>query len=613
MSRAKRVVLSAAPILAMASPALADPISTALGSLIFSGLYTIGVPGAIANFIAVNGLGIIATGISIAASLAARPGSVKPSDAKSNYSTEESPIREGIGRVRSAGLRFFGNTDGSTRWRVIGHFRGPVDAIETYYLGGQDVVVDGSGWVQSAPWLKRDGTSYARIETKLGASGHPAWPALVTAFPDKWTSDHRLRGIFNNLVTFYNPGLDSRQYLKLYQSGTPELEVVARASLVYSVLDETCDPSDASTWIWSDNSVDCVAHVMRRDPRLFNPDLWDWTLMALTAVKCNENVSTRLGPEKRSRLWGIWSYEDKRSDTVQKMLDSAGLAIRMTAAGKIYLELIEDAPTAEIAFTDRDILEDTWQAGPEAVERPNICRVRYYCAPREYSMSEINLDGIAWAIDEEEVSRYGEKYYDVQLDYCPSAAQAQRIARRKFALERADTYGAKMQMAGMAAWGMLYGTVKTEYDDAPRLINFDPVQYDDSDGSVSISGKYWPVLPAWNTATDEADPPEEIPAMNYVADVPTPAAPTSAEDVDLGSGSRQLRVNYVVVDEEDVEASYRVYTGGVPGAWIAMTAGADFATAPGDLRGKTIDARVRIYEDGDGWSDWSDYLNTTIS
>jgi hypothetical protein len=55
---------------------------------------------------------------------------------------------------------------------------------------------------------------------------------------------------------------------------------------------------------------------------------------------------------------------------------------------------------------------------------------------------------------EDEVARYGPKYLD--LTFCPSASQAQRIARRKFAQARADTGLLNVDMLRLTAWGLLY-------------------------------------------------------------------------------------------------------------------------------------------------------------
>ena len=54
-------------------------------------------------------------------------------------------------------------------------------------------------------------------------------------------------------------------------------------------------------------------------------------------------------------------------------------------------------------------------------------------------MAEINMTGIAWATIDDEVDRWGEKILTVELPFCPSASQAQRIARRIFEWSRADS------------------------------------------------------------------------------------------------------------------------------------------------------------------------------
>ena len=86
------------------------------------------------------------------------------------------------------------------------------------------------------------------------------------------------------------------------------------------------------------------------------------------------------------------------------------------------------------------------------MERPNRCSVWYYSPERNYDMAEIpDMPAIAWANVEPEIDRYGEKVEEIRLPFCPSASQAQRIARRLFAMKRADAGTIVTNMAGLAA------------------------------------------------------------------------------------------------------------------------------------------------------------------
>lgn len=609
----KLCFVSGASFVAMTTHAHADPVSliaTAIhGFLLSSTAIAATATGVIAT-VAAN---VIVGGALLGLSMLGRrqPGTVNPADAKGTFEGGQSSVIEGLGRVRVGGMKAFGNTDGDTRWRLICRLQGVVDAVEEYYVGGREVTVEPNGDVSSPPWAKAGG-SWMKIEDKMGTGAETAWPDLVTNFPTLWSSAHRVRGIAQSLVTYFNPGLTQPKYLSLYQSGVPDTEWVTRAAKVYDPFDELSDPDDPSTWNWSENGILNAVHVLRRDPA-FTSDRFDWPRITAEAVKANVPVATKAGTEKRSRCWGMWAWEGARKDTMEDILRSIGAEIRLTAEGKIWFELIDDDPEPEIAFTPADFVDFDWVSGPEAVERPNICRVKYYSPERNFEMADIDMTGIAWARVEDEVTRYGPKYFDVDLPFCPSASQAQRIARRLFALSRGDTGVAVTNMVGLAAWGLYYGTVEIPDLGDIEKVRFAPPRIDDQRGTTEIPFAVWPTLPEWNPETDEAAAPEPIPELAYQSDVPQPDAPTQALQITYPGGAKEFRIGYTLpaVDYDVIEANYRTYTGGLPNAWTGMSEAATVAYDAIDILGAQIDARVRIFEEDEG-SYFSGLLSTTV-
>lgn len=557
--------------------------------------------GAIATVAANLIVGAVVGGSLLLGGARPRGGAIKPSDAKSTFETGESSVIELVGRGRIGGLQAFGNTDGSTRARLVCRAVGPIDAFETFYLGGREVTVEANGDVSSPPWA-RPGGSWAKWQNKIGTGAETAWGDLMSLFPSLWTSAHRVRGIAQSLLLFYNPGLAEEKYLSLYQNGAPNSEAVMRGSRVYDPFDEACEFDDPLTWVWSDNAPIVAAHVLRRDPA-FAATRFNWSRITLTAVKANASSATLTGTEKRSRLWGMWAWESERGQTMQQFLDSAGLEIRLDENGLIYFDLIDDDIEPEIDFSPLDIYDYSWQAGPEAVERPNICRVKYYSPERNYELADINLDGIAWAVVQDEVDRYGPKYFDVELPFCPSASQAQRIARRKFALARADRCRMITNMVGLAAWGLLYAEIEEPDLGDVMKVRMEPPRIDDENGQVEIPFVIWPTLSAWNPALDEAAAPEVIPELGYETNMLKPDPPQFAIQITYPSGGKELRVGYSLPAQayDTVEANYRTYTGGLPNSWQSMTEiGSFVAYTAGDFIGQPIDARVRVFNGDDG-------------
>lgn len=597
-------MLSSAAYAAATMPAHAEPISFA----IFSALYTIGIPGAIANAISLVAIPALAIGASLAVGRARAP-SIKASDAKSTFESSEAQVMEGIGRVRVGGLHAFGNSDGSTRARLVCRLQGPIDAVEEYYIGGREVTVDANGDVSSPPWSKNGG-SWCNWQDKPGTGGETAWSSLMSLFPDLWTSAHRVRGIAQSLTIWYNPGLSEDKYFTLYQGGIPSTEQVIRASRLY-------DPRTGLT-AWSDNGILACAHVLRRDPA-FTFDMFDWDLIASEANRADAIVATKTGEEPRARAWGIWGWETARADVMQQLLDSIGADLRITNAGKIWFQLIDDTHVPEVEFTPDDGVELTWRSGPEAVERPNICRVTYYSPERNYESAEINLDGITWASDEDEVSRYGPKYFDLDLPFCPSASQAQRIARRRFAQSRGDTGIINTNMVGLSAWGLLYGEITLPDLGDVLPVRMEAPRIDDEQGTVEIPFTVWPSMTAWNPSLDEASAPEPIPDLGYETDLATPTRPDAAIQVTFPDGSTELRVGFSLPSQtyDATEVTFRTYAGSLPNSWQGMTEGplpsaATYAYAVGNYLGDTVDARVRVF-DGDDGSYYSPTLHAVVA
>lgn len=213
---------------------------------------------------------------------------------------------------------------------------------------------------------------------------------------------------------------------------------------------------------------------------------------------------------------------------------------------------------------------------------------------------------------QDEVDRYGPKYLDLELPFCPSASQAQRIARRKFAQARSDHGVMQLNMVGLAAWGLLYGEIEEPDTGDLELIRMGAPEIDDEAGLVTIPFSVWPTLTAWNPATDEAAAPDPVPELGYTSDIPQQEAPTGQLQITYPGGAKEFRVAYTLDDTyETVEANYRSYTDGLPNAWTGMTETSSFAYAAIDVEGQVVDTRVRVFNDEEG-SAFSELLSGVV-
>lgn len=612
--------------LALTAPASADP--TLIGSFILvnllPGLIGTGIGPTLVGSIA---LGLGAVGLQIGLTLANMP-RIKPQDYKSTFSTGESSEIRAIGRVRVGGLKAFGNTKDYNRYRLACRVKGPIDAVETQYLGGREVTVETNGDVSSPPWsfyaVSGGGEfepgeigSFVNIQSKVGDGTETAWPALTTDFPTQWTTNHRVRGIAQSLITYRSPGIadNPEKFQQLYQS-LPDSEQVIRAEKVYDPRDVAQDADDPATWVWTDNGILCAAHILRSYPN-FASDDFDWTGIAAQADLADEEVDTLTGTEPRSRCWGLWPSEKPRGEVMLQVLDSIGAEIVAGEDGKILVRLIDDGPTAEIEFAERHIVKMDRRYGPEAVERHNLATVKYYSPERNFEMAEVPLhktDGSGgylyadWSRIDDEIARYGEKKYELELPFCPSGSQAQRILRRKFAVMRADRGVAKVQQVGMAAWGLSYASFQvSDIADEGFVTNevyaIDAPRDDPTEPTVEIPFAVWPSLPSWNPATDEAPAPEDIPDLTQPSDVTKPNQPVSACIVEYPDKTREIRVHSVTpAGATYVEAVFRLYSGNVPQLNQSMTE----VEATGTFDTAYRQIKYNIFTNPDTWgAGWS--------
>lgn len=609
--------------LASVGAALADPIS--IGSFIISSFVSAGwaaaLPAVSAALIGNVVLGAALVGSMLIQSALMKRPSVQPQEFKNVFrgGNDTSEIRA-IGRVRVGGLVAFGNTKGVNRYRLICHTRGLWTGTEEHYLGGREVVIDDDGSVSSPPWARPDGSNVL-VRSKIGDGTETAWPDLLSEFPDLVTTAHRVRGIHQSLVKYVSPGLDSedaiKRHQKLFQSGEPPYERVGRAEPVYDPRDAAQSPITPATWQWRDNAITGAAHILRSFPSIAASDL-DYDDIATEADKADILVATLTGSEPRARAWGFWTSESARGEIMSQVLSSIGAEIVPTSDNRYTIRLVDNDPVPQIKFFEQHVVDYDYVCGPESVQRPNVCRIKYYCPERNYDFADLDLTNASWARVQSEVDRYGEQVETIELPFCPSASQAQRLGQRLFALKRADAGMMKLNYAGVAAWGLTIAELPFP-DMGPngetiwKKCMIGSPRINDDEGTVELPFVVWPDLPPWNPATMEVPAPEPIPDLQFPSDLDTPAIPAQAMQVVYPGGAREVRLRFSGVAGGTVaEATRRTYTSGIPQPWASMTeyqsGGQWYAWASGTYEGLDADFRVRFFNEDEEGSYWSPLL-----
>lgn len=627
-----RLSLTLIALLAVTVAASADPVS-----LVTAGITALLTAAAPAGTGALTVFGISATtfasGVATAVVAGAafalnaltggRRGGIDPGQAKTTFEAGNSGRIRTVGRVRVGGLKIFGNTTGVNRYRLIGHSAGPIDGVEEHFLGGRSVVVEADGTVSSPPFARPTG-SYVTIKAKVGDGTETAWTELTGAFPTLWTTDHKVRGIAQSLILYVSPGISTSKFLKLYQSGAPEYERVQRGEKVYDVR--------SGNTVWSDNAVLVVLHIMLTFPDFALAD-FDLEFIGIEATKADQNITIRGGgTEARARASGVWDEDGiERGELLRQVLLSTGCEIIARPGDKLGIRLIEDNREGEIAFTADDMIDLAIRYGPEGVERPNICRIKYYSAERNYELAEIDLvddrtsatpQPLAWAYIQDEIDLVGEKVQEFVLPFCPSASQAQRIGRRLFETARARSGSVTFNQVGLACWGVKTITITPPDLGETLTLEIEPPSVDDEAGTVQVPFVIRPTLSAWNPEVDEALPPQTLPEFEFETTISAPGAATATAVVTYPDTSKASRFVYPDPGASfTVEANYRVITAGIPGAWQSMSeyrapGGASHAYTATDLAGLSVEFRHRLFnaaEDGSPWSTTTAFTAAVIN
>jgi hypothetical protein len=273
----------------------------------------------------------------------------------------------------------------------------------------------------------------------------------------------------------------------------------------------------------------------------------------------------------------VWASEGARADTLAQILQSTGAELYTGDSGLLCIRLIDDDRPAEVSFAARHVVSASWRSGPESVERPNRLRLKYYSPERRYELGEIDLSAQDWSYVLDEVDRVGEQLLDIELPFCPSASQAQRIARRLFATARADRGSVVFNMAGMAAWGTK--VIDVEFEDLATTFRciISPPRCRDAEGTVEVPFIVQPALEVWDPATMEAEPPAVVPEMVYAGASDTPATPTATCVVTYPDTSTETRVAIPAPSGGSFGATIAAHEGAarsvnpLPAAWLQMT------------------------------------------
>lgn len=356
----------------------------------------------------------LSVGISFLSSLIFKPSQPKPEDVQSSVANPTAVRQRHYGRGKTSGPWVFAESKDGHFHKVIALGTGQLDAIEEYWIDGNQVTIGGGDLVVTAPY-----TSRARIQTRLGLPTETAYSNLTDVFPE-WDSDHRGDGVASLYATQF--AVESKDMSLVFPKVTAtEYRVVFRGSLVYNPLTETTQ--------WTDNAAavirDYMTHPdgMRLPVALMNtPQAAAGWLAA--AERAAELVPLKAGgTEARYRLWGSYFLNERPADVLGRMLNSCDGAIVPTPDGGVTLDIGTWVNPTVVIDADT-IVGFEVQRGRDILTTANVISATYLSPDHDYQ----GTDADQW-VDEDDVALRGEIVSDTSFSMAPSHGQARRLMK----------------------------------------------------------------------------------------------------------------------------------------------------------------------------------------
>lgn len=465
-------VIAVAAAIAYFAPQLAPTLLSALGTTTAT---------ALATSVATTA---IAAGLSIAASLAFAAFAPRPSAVGAGT---PSVIRQSLGnsyiiygKRRVGGLLIFFHPLGKTyRYFVIAVAGHRCKGVVRWYLGDEEVTVDGSGKVTSGKYQ-----NYAWLWFYRGTDDQVAHPTFVAETEGKWTAAHRGRGTALIYAKF-----DMAE--AVVQAGMPNITAEIEGK------DDIRDPR-TDTQGYTRNAAlvfeDWMA--LPREEGGFGayPDEHDWDWAAAQAGVCDETVTTPAGPEARYALDCYITTGGTPSEVRETLVTCCAGSFTYSGGKNLMRPGYWVPPSATLLESDL--------AGPITV--PALLGGDDYAT--EVAGTYINPADLYQSADVPTRGVPGEDVLQRPLDlpHVTSVWQAQRIAEialRKAQAERRVTwpmnivgisiatldtvqcatarYGLSNYNFTVASWGLSqdFSVVLGLQETSPEIYDFDPASY----------------------------------------------------------------------------------------------------------------------------------------
>lgn len=552
--------------------------------VIAAGLVAVGVG---ASTAAIAGSVLFYGGL-LTLSLLFAPKVPKPEDGRVPFKQSVPPRIRIIGLRRTAGARMLDYaTSNGVYYIVQAMCEGEVNEFSRFFFHDDIITIDGSGIVNGLG-DDRYGSEQITLYTRNGVNPETAYAPIVSAISPIWTSDHRGDGIASIAMLARDATIE--KHPKIFPFGLPVVSAEVDATKVFDPRVSGQDWADPDTWAFAGNDNPILqtmwfltAPLEQQGMGLDFEECFSDVLVEVgaQATICDEAVALKAGgTEKRYRSGAYYLSTDDPGDVLSAILGTCDGFLCERGDGAWELKAGKwDADDFAIVFEDKHILSlHVRRFRPDEDEVTGVI-VKYNSIAHKHT----TVDAPVWPRDAYQGGE-DKRIRSIEVTYCPSGTQAQRLSKRVATYEMATVTGTMVtKMYGVLVLDRRGATIQCSDDPAladakVKLMRVEPNLLD---GTVEIDFIVFDpdACDAWNAATEEGIL-ASVDVDNPLPDaISTPTAVTAvASQI---AGAVYVEISFDPGDVSDDDTGYRVrwriadIGGGVPGGWSQVTFGSE--------------------------------------
>jgi hypothetical protein len=442
---------------ARGSPLVPILLAPVLGSL--------GISGAIAGPLS----SILFTGLSLLLSILFAPKVPKPEDGRNPFKQPVPNRIRIIGRRRTGGAyMLFHSYASQTFYGVVALCDGEVGSFTAYWLHDDSVDLSGDGHTVLGLGIdgpNRYGNEKVRIYTRFGLPSEVSFADTVLDVHNRlelddnvWTTDHRGDGIASLLLVAADAGKDDQAARFPFGLPQPSAEVIATrvfdprtpggegSGSVGSGISGRSSGGATVGWSFAGNDNPILQAMWYLTAPIAQGGLGlDFTESFSTVLSdvsaqadiCDEVVAKKSGSEKRYISGALFKYSDDPADVLAAIMGSCDGFVAERGDGAFELKAGKwDDDDFAIVIKDRHIISlHVTRFRPDEDEVTGVI-VKYNSLVHGHQ----TVDAPVWPRD---AYQGGEdrRVRTIEINYCPSGTQAQRLSKRVATYEMAPVRG----------------------------------------------------------------------------------------------------------------------------------------------------------------------------